>query len=283
MRSSGGDSDAVGDSEAREAFVVSRSERELSTAERAETTDARVVTTIERAEDSGRRDEHATLRDIQASDRDRVAELRDRSSEERERGVGDRGVASAATRAATAADRSRAAEDRVRAAEDRRRAGEDRAEAKLELAKAHLDDLTGFHRLALGKVILQRGIDRSRRFSEDLTFVYCDLDRLKRVNDEQGHAVGDRLLRQMADAIRSRLRCYETVVRVGGNEFVCALSQTSLEQAGRIFDDIGNAFEHGADGASMSCGTAALQPDDTLATFMDRSDAALREAKSGSN
>jgi Diguanylate cyclase, GGDEF domain len=47
--------------------------------------------------------------------------------------------------------------------------------------------------------------------------------RLKEVNDRQGHAAGDALLRDVAAAVLTHLRSYDELVRVGGDEFVCAL------------------------------------------------------------
>jgi diguanylate cyclase (GGDEF)-like protein len=65
--------------------------------------------------------------------------------------------------------------------------------------------------------------------------VFLDVDRLKVVNDTHGHAAGDRVLRELATTLRANLRAYDLIIRVGGDEFVCALSGlTAAEATGRM-------------------------------------------------
>jgi diguanylate cyclase (GGDEF)-like protein len=233
---------------------------------------------LERADAAAVRDHQAALRDTQAAARDRTAELRDLSSDAHERAMG-LGAEAAKARATAAEDRARAAEDRARAGQDRRDAALDRERARAELERAQLDDLTGFYRLGLGRAVVQREIDRIRRSDGRLILAYCDVDGLKRVNDEEGHAAGDLLLQTLADAIRSRLRSYDPVVRVGGDEFVCALSEVDLQEAAGIFEDIQTAFAKARPSASLSVGLAVLNADDSFRSLLDRSDQALREAR----
>lgn len=232
-------------------------------------------------------DQRASRRDQTVSDGDRsrhastdakfmeafaaIQAERGRTTAERE--------AAAEDRASAAADRAVAAEDRAYAARDRERAAIELEQARADLQEAELDELTGFYRLGLGTAVLQREIDRSRRGGGDLTLVYCDLDGLKQVNDEQGHAAGDALLLALAEALRARLRPYDPVVRVGGDEFVCALSEVDLGQASRIFYDVQVILAGAVPGASVSFGLAGLLPDDDLGTLLERSDLALRQAR----
>jgi diguanylate cyclase (GGDEF)-like protein len=263
-------------------LVASGKERAQGTAEREATSEQRSTTMFDRADDAARRDEQATLRDIQGTARDRAADVRDRASNAHQRATGAGGAQVSSARATSAADRVRAAADRARAARDRQQAGRDREHARIELEKAHLDELTGFYRLGLGKVVVQREIDRSRRSGSQLVLAYCDVDGLKRVNDEQGHAAGDALLEGLAVAIRSRLRSYDPVVRVGGDEFICALTEVDLDQAAGIFHDIQVILAAGDHEASVSFGLAALEADDSLATLIARGDDALRVARAAS-
>ena len=55
------------------------------------------------------------------------------------------------------------------------------------------------------------------------TVVIADLDNLKRVNDQHGHAVGDQLIRRCADVLRGALRPYDKLYRWGGDEFLLVL------------------------------------------------------------
>ena len=269
-----------GDAKFEKAYEASQGERAHSTAERKATADLRAVSMNDRFKNASRRDQDAALRDTNASVRDRTADLRDQATEAHERALGRENRHAAKTRETARADRDRAAEDRARAAADRKKAADDRDEARMALEAAQLDELTGFYRLGLGKALLEREIDRSRREDGHLVLAFCDIDNLKRVNDEIGHAAGDTVIQEFARAMRSRLRSYDPVVRVGGDEFVCALSHTEIDQAKRTLGDVQSAFDTVGRGKfSMTFGLAALQPDDSLATLMERSDAALRTAK----
>jgi diguanylate cyclase (GGDEF)-like protein len=207
-------------------------------------------------------------REAAADDRTRAAEDRDRAAEDRDRAAEDRGIA---------------AVDRNRAATDREQATAALEKARVELENAQLDDLTGFYRLGLGTTVLQREVDRARRSGGELAVAYCDVDGLKRINDEQGHAAGDALLRSLAKAIRGRLRSYDPVVRVGGDEFVCLVAGIDLPQVTKIFDDIQSTLGADHEEASISVGLSALRDGDDLAALLARADHALRDAKSASH
>lgn len=245
----------------------------------------------EHDEERAASDQRATQRDQTASDSERsAADSTDDKFVEafaviqatRQRTTANR-EAAAAEREAAAEDRAVAATDRDHATADLERAGAELEQARADLEEAQVDELTGFYRLGLGTSVLQREIDRSRHSDSDLTLVYCDVDELKRVNDEQGHAAGDALLVGLAEALRTRLRPHDPVVRVGGDEFVCALSEVDLEQASRIFFDVQAILAGAIAGATVSFGLAGLLPDDDLATLLERSNLALREARSKSS
>jgi diguanylate cyclase (GGDEF)-like protein/PAS domain S-box-containing protein len=115
------------------------------------------------------------------------------------------------------------------------------AEAKLAHQAMH-DSLTGLpnrtlfnDRLALAKARMMRG--------GSVAVLFCDLDRFKRVNDDFGHAAGDRLLLDVATRLRSNVRPSDTVARFGGDEFALLCEGVDLEHAERIAFRIQRAFE----------------------------------------
>jgi diguanylate cyclase (GGDEF)-like protein len=108
---------------------------------------------------------------------------------------------------------------------------------------------------------------------------FVDVDDLKRVNDRDGHAAGDTVLRTLVAAMRSHLRSFDPVVRFGGDEFVCGLGGTDLEEAKRRFNLIGDAIEADAR-VGISVGLAALALGDTADQLTERADAAMLEIKS---
>ncbi len=72
----------------------------------------------------------------------------------------------------------------------------------------------------------QRELDRVRRYGGVFTIASLDLDHFKEVNDSQGHLVGDRLLRDVAQALVNRLRKVDLIARVGGDEFAVLMPHT---------------------------------------------------------
>jgi diguanylate cyclase (GGDEF)-like protein len=234
-----------------------------------------------RAERARQRDETAGTRDIAATIRDDAAEARDDSAAVLDSELADLAGSSrgARVRVWAAADRAKAAADREQAALDRQEAARDRARAQADLERAQLDSLTGAYRRPLGELALTNEIARARRSDGRLVLAFVDVDSLKERNDHDGHAAGDELLRSVVTAIRSHLRSYDPVVRFGGDEFVCGLSNTDVDGARRRFDAIRDALRELDPAGSISVGLAALRPTDSLADLTRRGDAALYEAK----
>lgn len=268
-----------------DAYDASRADRIAATLERVETGKARAQTAEDRSESAVARDETAHLRDLGADARDRAAAQRDLIATRLDRDDVPLSSAQAArqhaaeVRARAAAERARSAADRENAAADRAAAARDRRQAEEELKRAQLDPLTGAYGRKLGMVALEREINRARHGTGRLVLAFADVDKLKQLNDSQGHAAGDALLREVVTAIQAHLRSYDPVVRVGGDEFVCALGDCTLADARRRFHEIQSTMRQTRPAASISVGFAPLCPDDTLERLIAAADAALYEVK----
>jgi diguanylate cyclase (GGDEF)-like protein len=277
---------AVGDAEMARTHELSRGERVQTTLDRHAATLVRAQVSFERDGQARQRDEVAKERDLVAEKRDRAAEEHDREMKQVGDDVGssdsraDRALAALAEmRDKGAAQRMEAAADRTRAARDRQAAAADREHLLSELESAHLDDLTGAYRRGMGEIAVINEIERSRRSHQALVLAYVDSDDHKGVNDRHGHAAGDAVLRDLVVLLRSKLRPYDPVVRWGGDEFICTVSDTDLEGARKRFEEIQVALaEEG--GATVSVGLAVLEEGDTLETLIERADVALLEARS---
>jgi diguanylate cyclase (GGDEF)-like protein len=261
----------------------SRAERSFGERERQTGTLIRLRTAVARDEQAARRDATAAKRDMAATARDRLANSLELEAEKAANSLGkpaDETLRSAMSLAATArqnaaADRERAARDRERAATDRERAARDRNEATLEIQAANLDELTGVYRRGMGEAILNHELLRAARSDSPLVVAFIDVDQLKMVNDREGYAEGDRLLRDVADALTSTLRPYDPVMRIGGDEFVCALSGVDLNEARQRLGEISESLGP----SSFTFGLTAARPDDTVASVIERSSVQMRQSR----
>jgi diguanylate cyclase (GGDEF)-like protein/putative nucleotidyltransferase with HDIG domain len=112
---------------------------------------------------------------------------------------------------------------------------------------------------------LDSEVARCSRSREPLCVVVCDLDGFKQINDRFGHLEGNKVLRLVADALRSRCREYDYVARMGGDEFVLLLPGSDRRSIqGRIAEirqiAIGTGMPAGG-GVSMSIGEAYYPED----------------------
>jgi diguanylate cyclase (GGDEF)-like protein len=165
-----------------------------------------------------------------------------------------------------------------------------RAKARAEEA-ARIDFLSGLENrrafYELGERVL-RSLELSGRPGEALMF---DIDRFKAINDRYGHAGGDAAIRAIADLIRAHRRVGDIAARLGGEEFVLLLPETTLQDALAIAERIradteARVVEHEGCriGFTTSVGVADLAPGETLDDWIARADAALYRAKqSGRN
>jgi len=99
---------------------------------------------------------------------------------------------------------------------------------------AQTDPLTGLANLRAFRERLEAEGKRARRYRTPLTCVMADMDHLKPVNDQLGHAAGDRAIAAVAAVIRAELRETDFGARYGGDEFVVLLPHTTAEE-GRVF------------------------------------------------
>lgn len=256
----GGRRDVAG--RARDAAAARRDDRDEQTERNAMTTAAASINAA------------VARRDAAASDRRRASEDRRAGAVERSAASLDRRRAEA-DRGASSRDRAAGASERWRAGGDRTNASTDRSTSAVDRERASFDGLTGVYLRDAGLVEMHREIGRARRTSQTLIAAFVDVDSLKRVNDTGGHSAGDRLLVEVAHTLRAKMRPYDLVIRRGGDEFVCALSGMSHDDAAARFDQVNAALATGPVVGSVTVGLAELEADDTVEDLLARADAAL--------
>ena len=148
------------------------------------------------------------------------------------------------------------------------------------------DPLTGLLNRRRLETELDRQVALADRYGHRSCLVLLDLDDFKSTNDSLGHGVGDELLKNIADVLRSRVRRSDLVARVGGDEFAILLPQATREQARRVAEGIAKAVReriHITAGHELrttaSLGVATLEPGDPPSRVLLRADQALYEAK----
>ncbi len=163
-------------------------------------------------------------------------------------------------------------------------------EKRQQFHLARHDPLTGLPNRLQFEEHLQRAIARARRQQTLLAVGLLDLDDFKPVNDSWGHAVGDLLLRQLAERLRALLRASDLLARFGGDEFVLAIEGlTSLDALPGVLDRLRRAIETPfdlGDGRAVSITFSlgvALVPEDGSEPdlLLRRADAALYQTKAG--
>jgi diguanylate cyclase (GGDEF)-like protein len=111
---------------------------------------------------------------------------------------------------------------------------------------------------------------------------FVDVDGLKAINDSRGHGAGDRVLLDVANALRASLRSHDLIIRYGGDEFACVIAGLNSAEATKRLDLVNAALAEAALPASVTVGVAELQPTDSTEGLLARADAALyRERPEG--
>ena len=99
---------------------------------------------------------------------------------------------------------------------------------------AALDPLTGLYNRRSGEQRLAEEISRSQRYGRPLTILTLDLNGLKDVNDELGHAAGDELIKRFAERLNKAIRGSDLAVRLGGDEFLVLLPECKPEEVRHV-------------------------------------------------
>lgn len=151
--------------------------------------------------------------------------------------------------------------------------------------EANTDLLTGLPNRRFLQAQLEGEFERAARYQRTFSVVMLDIDGFKGLNDSFGHPVGDRILQEVAELLRTQARTLDTVGRWGGEEFLLLLPELPLARACEVAERfrvlIGeHSFAHGGP-VTASLGVAELSEQETLSELLTRVDRTLYDAKAG--
>ncbi|WP_395335492.1 diguanylate cyclase [Novosphingobium sp. BL-8H] len=159
------------------------------------------------------------------------------------------------------------------------------ARAVEAIALAETDPLTGIANRRKVFSVLEAEVERAETQGTELSIAVLDIDRFKQVNDRFGHAVGDQVIRRIAQICAMMIRTCDFVGRIGGEEFVIVLSGMGPDMAVAVAERMRRAIENEdwtaleIDRVTASIGLACHAPEMDRDQLLARADGALYRAK----
>ncbi|MCF8067686.1 MAG: diguanylate cyclase [Desulfobacterales bacterium] len=149
------------------------------------------------------------------------------------------------------------------------------------------DDLTALYNSRHFYKELTSEINRSNRYSSNLSLMVLDIDHFKQYNDAYGHLAGNMVLIKLGQIIKSCLRKMDTAYRYGGEEFTIILPETGCKDALHVAERIRETIEKevfnpdpGTTGSiTISIGITQYSHEEEMTTFIQRADKAMYQAK----
>jgi diguanylate cyclase (GGDEF)-like protein len=150
---------------------------------------------------------------------------------------------------------------------------------------ANTDPLTGLYNRRQLQDALQQSLAVYKRYETPFALLVLDVDGLKRVNDSKGHKAGDRVLIEVASAMRRTLRTTDTPARIGGDEFCVLAPNQAAAAAEPLAQRIAEAVEAQTDGdpgIGVSIGVVSCpEHGEDIDALLDMADQAMYRAKAG--
>ena len=150
-----------------------------------------------------------------------------------------------------------------------------------------IDGLTQVNNRRSFDETIEREISRCRRYGRTLSMVLIDVDHFKRINDTFGHLAGDAVLKEVASAIKKRIRKEDLLARYGGEEFAVLTTEVDLkgalamaEKVRKVIEKHEFSFDDEIIPVTISCGVSTLgKKSDGAEAMVQRADEKLYEAK----
>ena len=148
---------------------------------------------------------------------------------------------------------------------------------------ATTDTLTGLWNRRHFEETVEHEMAIANRYATPLSALIFDIDHFKNVNDTHGHLAGDSVLVALSELTRQHTRDADTPCRWGGEEFMVLLRNTEMAEAVIVAEKLRVAFANqeipGIGKVTASFGVTTYQPNESLQSWVNRTDSAMYEAK----
>jgi diguanylate cyclase (GGDEF)-like protein len=145
------------------------------------------------------------------------------------------------------------------------------------------DPLTGVYNRRYLELRARKSLDLWARYGQPESLLIIDIDHFKRINDEFGHATGDRALKGLVDLLGRRVRKVDTLCRFGGEEFVLLLSQADAALAEKVANELREVVASTdilpGIGLTISIGVCDIVQAESVEHWIELADTALYQAK----
>jgi len=148
----------------------------------------------------------------------------------------------------------------------------------LELQEQRIrDPLTQVYNRRFLEEVGEKEFERAKRYQRPLTLIFLDIDEFKRINDQQGHLVGDQALKTVAALLSNYSRKSDFIFRYGGDEFLAIMTEVEEKGARQFLNRINQ--ELSCTSLRISAGIATLEAESSLEELVEKADRRMYQEK----
>jgi diguanylate cyclase (GGDEF)-like protein len=151
--------------------------------------------------------------------------------------------------------------------------------------RGNIDEMTGVYNRRAGIEIINKEIELFKTNDVPFSIIYSDIDNLKEANDQLGHNIGDNLITDSVNILKSVLPENGIIIRLGGDEFLVLLRNCSLEKANDFRLEIQkksleyNTRSNNKYDVSISCGVVEYKSTQSIDEFIEQADRKMYDNK----
>ena len=139
------------------------------------------------------------------------------------------------------------------------------------------DPLTQVYNRRFLEELGEKEFARAKRYQRPLTLIFLDIDEFKRINDRQGHLVGDQALETVAALLSNYSRKSDFIFRYGGDEFLAILPEIEEKGARQFLNRINQELSYTS--LRISAGIATLEAESSLEELIEKADRRMYQEK----